>query len=95
MTVIERGRVAFAANRRVAASERGRGGHLNDPPNRRGRALDRSAFAAYILQGPVRIALALALRPVSLPAEIKAPGGEPRQSSLVLRPSEGQLVAEE
>jgi hypothetical protein len=45
---------------------------LDDPPTRRGRAVARSAFAAYILQGPVLIGLALALRPVDLPAEIKA-----------------------
>jgi hypothetical protein len=46
--------------------------HLNHRPTRRGRALARSAFAAYILQGPVLIGLALALRPADLPAEIKA-----------------------
>lgn len=46
--------------------------HLNHPPTRRGRALARSAFGAYVFQGPVLIGLALALRPVGLPAEIKA-----------------------
>jgi hypothetical protein len=38
-----------------------------------GRALARSAFAAFILQGVVLIGLELALRPLSLPAEVKAP----------------------
>ncbi len=47
-------------------------GHLNQPPTRRGRARARSAFGAYILQGPVLIGLALALRSVDLPGEIKA-----------------------
>ena len=46
--------------------------HLSRAPGPRGRALARSAFAAFILQGPVLIGLMLALRPVSLPAEIKA-----------------------
>jgi Acyltransferase family len=45
---------------------------LSRGPGPRGRALARSAFAAFILQGPVLIGLMLALRPVSLPAEIKA-----------------------
>jgi hypothetical protein len=38
----------------------------------RGRALARSAFAAYVFQGAVLIGLALALRGVELPAELKA-----------------------
>ncbi len=46
--------------------------HLNRPPGRRGRALARSAYAAFVLQGPVLIGLALALRPIDVPAEIKA-----------------------
>jgi hypothetical protein len=46
--------------------------HLSRALGPRGRALARSAFAAFILQGPVLIGLMLALRPVSLPAEIKA-----------------------
>jgi hypothetical protein len=46
--------------------------HLDRPPGRRGRGLARSAYAAFILQGPVLIGLALALRPVDVPAEIKA-----------------------
>jgi hypothetical protein len=32
----------------------------------------RSAYAAFLLQGPVLVALALALRPVAVPAEVKA-----------------------
>jgi hypothetical protein len=36
------------------------------------RGLARSAFGAFLLQGPVLIALALALRPLALPAEVKA-----------------------
>lgn len=38
----------------------------------RGTALTRSAFGAFILQTPVLIGLALALRPVDFPAEVKA-----------------------
>lgn len=37
-----------------------------------GAALARSAFAAFILQTPVLIGLALALRPLDVPAEVKA-----------------------
>jgi len=37
-----------------------------------GAWLARSAFAAFILQTPVLIGLALALRPIDLPAEVKA-----------------------
>jgi hypothetical protein len=37
-----------------------------------GRALGRSAYAAFIVQTPVLIGLALALRPVAVPAEVKA-----------------------
>jgi surface polysaccharide O-acyltransferase-like enzyme len=47
--------------------------HLDRRPGRLGRALARSAFGAFILQGAVLIALALALRGVDLPAEVKAP----------------------
>jgi hypothetical protein len=42
---------------------------------RRGRlahALARSAYGAFLVQGPVLIGLALALRPMAVPAEIKA-----------------------
>ena len=38
----------------------------------RGPALARSAYGAFILQTPVLIGLALALRPLDLPAEAKA-----------------------
>lgn len=37
-----------------------------------GPAVSRSAYGAFMLQGPVLIGLALALRPVPFPAEIKA-----------------------
>jgi glucans biosynthesis protein C len=37
-----------------------------------GRALSRSAFAAFVLQTPILVGLALALRPLDLPAECKA-----------------------
>ena len=40
-------------------------------PGRR-RAVVRSAYGAFILQGPVLIGVALALRPVDVPAEVKA-----------------------
>jgi hypothetical protein len=36
------------------------------------RAVVRSAYGAFILQGPVLIGVALALRPVDVPAEVKA-----------------------
>ena len=45
---------------------------LSRPPGSRGQALARSAYGAYFLQGPMLIGLALALRAVDLPAEIKA-----------------------
>jgi hypothetical protein len=35
------------------------------------RGLARSAYGALLLQGPVLIALALALRPLALPAEVR------------------------
>jgi hypothetical protein len=41
-------------------------------PLRHGRAWSRGAYAAFILQTPVLIGLALALRPLDLPAEVKA-----------------------
>lgn len=46
--------------------------HLNRPPGARGRALARSAFAAFVLQGLVIICLEIALRPLGVPAEVKA-----------------------
>jgi len=46
--------------------------HLNRPPGARGRAMARSAFAAFVVQGPIIICLQIALRPVGAPAEVKA-----------------------
>jgi surface polysaccharide O-acyltransferase-like enzyme len=46
--------------------------HLNRPPGAPGRALARSAFAAFVVQGPIIIGLQIALRPLGAPAEIKA-----------------------
>jgi hypothetical protein len=46
--------------------------HLDRRPRWLGRALARSAFGAFILQGVVLVGLALALRGVDLPAEVKA-----------------------
>jgi hypothetical protein len=40
---------------------------------RHGRAWARSAYAAYVLQGPVLVGLALALRPLPMAALVKAP----------------------
>ena len=45
---------------------------LAGPLGALGRALARGAFAAFILQGVVLIGLQLALRPLGLPAEVKA-----------------------
>lgn len=45
---------------------------LNRPPGAIGRALARSAYAAYVAQLAVLIGLAVALRGADLPAEIKA-----------------------
>jgi hypothetical protein len=42
------------------------------PRGRLAHALARSAYGAFLLQGPVLIALALALRPLVVPAEVKA-----------------------
>jgi hypothetical protein len=47
---------------------------LDRRPGPFGRAMTRSAYAAFILQGVVLIGLMLALRPVGLPAEVKALG---------------------
>jgi hypothetical protein len=46
--------------------------HRLTRPLPHGRALGRSAYGAFILQTPVLIGLALALRPVAMPAEVKA-----------------------
>ncbi|GAB3448163.1 acyltransferase family protein [Actinophytocola sediminis] len=37
------------------------------------KACSRAAFPAFVIQGPVLILLALALRPIDMPAEVKAP----------------------
>jgi hypothetical protein len=42
------------------------------PRGRLAHALVRSAYGAFLVQGPVLIALALALRPLVMPAEVKA-----------------------
>jgi len=41
-------------------------------PGRLGSAMSRSAYAAFLLQGVVLIALMIAVRPVGVPAEVKA-----------------------
>jgi hypothetical protein len=46
--------------------------HLNRPLRWVGPAAKRSAYGAFILQTPVLIGLAVALRPLPLPAEVKA-----------------------
>jgi Acyltransferase family len=48
--------------------------HLNRRPGPRGRALSRSAFAAFVLQGPIIIGLEIVLRPLGVPVEVKALG---------------------
>jgi hypothetical protein len=45
---------------------------LDRPPGPFGRGLARSAYGAFILQGPVLIGVALALRAADVPAEVKA-----------------------
>jgi fucose 4-O-acetylase-like acetyltransferase len=45
--------------------------HLNGSGRLRGAAA-RGSYAAFMLQGPVLVALALALRPVDLPGDVKA-----------------------
>jgi len=45
--------------------------HLNGTGRLR-RAMARSSYAAFMLQGPVLVALALALRPADLPGDLKA-----------------------
>ena len=45
---------------------------LDRRPGVLGQALSRSAYAAFLLQGVVLIGLMIALRPLALPAEIKA-----------------------
>jgi fucose 4-O-acetylase-like acetyltransferase len=45
---------------------------LDRRPGRLGRALSRSAYAAFLSQGVVLLALMIALRPLALDAEVKA-----------------------
>jgi hypothetical protein len=45
--------------------------HLNRSGRLR-RALARSSYAVFVMQGPVLVALALALRPTDLPGDVKA-----------------------
>jgi hypothetical protein len=45
---------------------------LNGHPGPLGRAMARSAYAAFLLQGVVLIGLMIALRPIGVPAEVKA-----------------------
>jgi len=45
---------------------------MSSRPGRLGRALARAAFGAFILQGLVLVGLAVALRGVDVPAEVKA-----------------------
>ena len=45
---------------------------LKRRPGPLGRAMARSAYGAFLLQGVVLIALMIALRPVDVPAEAKA-----------------------
>ncbi|HEX9122494.1 MAG TPA: acyltransferase, partial [Actinomycetota bacterium] len=45
--------------------------HLNGSGRLR-RAMARGSYAAFMVQGPVLVALALALRPVALPGDVKA-----------------------
>jgi hypothetical protein len=46
--------------------------HLDRPPGPIGAAADRAAYAAFLVQGHVLVGLALVLRPVAVPAEVKA-----------------------
>ena len=45
--------------------------HLNDTGRLR-KAAARSSYAAFMLQGPVLVVLAVALRPTALPIDLKA-----------------------
>jgi hypothetical protein len=46
--------------------------HLNRSPGAFGQAMARSAYGAFVLQGVVLIGLMIAMRPVGVPAEVKA-----------------------
>jgi peptidoglycan/LPS O-acetylase OafA/YrhL len=45
---------------------------LSRPPGPIGQALARSAYGAFLLQGVVLLALMIAMRPIGVPAEVKA-----------------------
>jgi hypothetical protein len=45
---------------------------LDRPPGPLGRAMARSAYGAFLVQGVVLIGLMIALRPIGVPAEVKA-----------------------
>jgi hypothetical protein len=45
---------------------------LNRRPGPLGRAMARSAYGAFLLQGVVLIGLMIAMRPLGVPAEVKA-----------------------
>jgi hypothetical protein len=45
---------------------------LDRPPGSLSRALARSAYGAFFIQGVVLIGLMIALRPIAVPAEVKA-----------------------
>jgi hypothetical protein len=45
---------------------------LDRRPGPLGRAMSRSAYAAFLLQGVILIALMVVLRPIAVPAEVKA-----------------------
>ncbi|MBW0116286.1 acyltransferase family protein [Pseudonocardia abyssalis] len=51
----------------------GLAGHHGLGAGPRATALARAAFPAFVVQGPVLIGLAVLLRPLDLPAEVKAP----------------------
>lgn len=46
--------------------------HLGRRPGPLGQAMNRSAYAAFFLQGVVLLGLMVALRPLAIPAEVKA-----------------------
>lgn len=64
---IESALTVFGSVWLLGAAQRGLARHLPA-----GRQAGRSAYGAFMLQGPVLIGLAVALRPVSAPAEVKA-----------------------
>lgn len=56
----------------LGAAQQHHGQQRHERFGRWGPALRRSSYAAFLVQGPVLIGLALALRPVDVPAEVKA-----------------------